>query len=141
MKGVGAAESSEICLADVTIHICHEDNGIPSGLPRSEGGREVPEEGIMGTGGVTQGFQVVLLLGVDCLKAGFLGFIRVVATNNANAVACVALEAEPRPAAQTRGVHTRSSNVGCDWTRAKEECAAKLPLAEVVMDVMAGNSA
>ena len=71
-KGVGATESSEICLADVSIHICHENNGIPSGLPRSKGGREVPEEGIMGTGGVTKGFQVAALLGVDCLKAGFL---------------------------------------------------------------------
>ena len=83
---------------------------------------------------------MVALLGVDCLEAGFLRFIGVVAANNANTAACVALEAEPRLAAQTRGVHTRSGNVGCDWTRAKEECATILLLVEVVMDVVAGNS-
>jgi len=113
-RGVGTTESSEICLADVTIHICHENNGIPSGLPRTKGGREVPEEGITGTGGITKGFQVAVLLGVDCLEAGFLRYIGVVAANNVNTVACAALEVEPRPVAQTRGVHTRSSDVGCD---------------------------
>jgi len=64
-EGVGAAESSEIGLVDVAIHIGHEYNGITSGLPKSKGDREVPEEGIMGTGGITKGFQVVALLGVD----------------------------------------------------------------------------
>jgi len=82
VEGVGTAESGEICLVDVTIHICHENNGIPSGLPRSKGGREVPEEGIMATGGITKGFQVVALLGVDCLEAGFLRYIGAVAANH-----------------------------------------------------------
>jgi len=107
-KGVGATESSEIWLVDVTIHISHEDNGIASSLPGGKRGREIPEEGITGAGGITKGFQMVVLLGVDCLEAGFLRYIGMVAANNENTVGCAALEVEPRPAAQTRGVHTRS---------------------------------
>ncbi len=141
VEGVGTAESSEVRLADIAVHVSHENNGIASSLPGGKGGREISEEGIMGAGGVPKGFQVAMLLGVNCLEAGFLRYIGAVATNNVDTAACAALEAEPRPAAPTRGVHTRSSDVGCDWTRTKEEHATILLLVEVVMDVVAGNSA
>jgi len=75
------------------------------------------------------------------LEAGFLSFVGTVAAHNADAATCATLKAEPRPAAQTRGVNTGRSNICRDWPRAKEECATKLLLVEVVMNIMAGNGA
>jgi len=37
-EGMSLAEGSPGRLPDVTIDICHKDDGVPSGLPRGEGG-------------------------------------------------------------------------------------------------------
>jgi len=63
-----------------------------------------------------------------------------VAAHNMDTATCATLEAKPGPAAQTRGVNTRSSNICRDWPRAKEEHATKLLLVEVVMDITISNS-
>jgi len=83
---------------------------------------------------------MVLLLGVGSLEAGLFSHTRVVATDDADAMAGASLEAEPRPVAQARGVNTGGSDAGCDWTRAKEEHTPKLVMVEVVMCVVASNS-
>jgi len=53
----------------------------------------------MRAGGVTDGFQVMAVLGEDSLGAGFLGFVGAVSTNETDTVASVALQAEPGPVA------------------------------------------
>ncbi len=99
MEGMGTTESREVGLLDIAIHISHEDDGVSCGLPRGKGGREVPEEGNTGTGEVTSRFQMAVLLGVNSLEAGFLGFIGVVATDEMDTAASAALQAKPGPAA------------------------------------------
>jgi len=93
----------------------------------------------MGRGVVTNRFQMAALLRVNSFKAGFLGFIRMVSTNEVDAAASVALQAKPGPASQARGVHTGSSNICHDRARAKNKSATILLLVEVIMGVVAGN--
>ena len=140
-KGMRMTEGSKIRFPDVAIDIGHKNDGIARSLPRSEGGREIAEESITGASSIPKGFQMATMLGIHSLEADLLSLVGTVATDDADAAAGAALKTEPRPTAQTRWVDTRSSNVGGDGARTKEECATPLFQVMVVVDVMGSDGA
>ena len=70
-------------------------------------------------------------------KRGIAGVVRTYDTCGSS---CPSREGKPDPASQPRRVRSSGRDRGCNLTIAQKEGAAKLLLAKVIRDIMAGNN-